>query len=174
MGYKEGNQLWKLRSKHGRSKLFESPELLWDAACEYFQSVDENPFESVEKKTSGLYDEEVKTKYHKRPYLISAFCLYVGASEKYLADFKGRLIEEKKPENDDFLTVINQIYETVRSQKFEGAAAGLFNSNIIARDLGLKEHTDHTSDGNEIKGVNVTVVSQDANNELNKMISEND
>ena len=33
-----------LRSKHGRDKLFATPELLWDAACEYFQWCDENPW----------------------------------------------------------------------------------------------------------------------------------
>ena len=35
---------WMLRSKHGRDKLFATPELLWDAACEYFQWCDENPW----------------------------------------------------------------------------------------------------------------------------------
>ena len=44
----------------------------------------------------------------------------------------------KKTELDeDFLTIISYIEETCYSQKFEGAAADFFNSNIIARDLGL-------------------------------------
>ena len=38
-----GNQFWKFRSKHGRDKLFATPELLWDAACEYFDWMDEHP-----------------------------------------------------------------------------------------------------------------------------------
>ena len=32
-----GNEWYKLRSKHGRDKLFTTPELLWEAECEYLQ-----------------------------------------------------------------------------------------------------------------------------------------
>jgi len=38
-----GNEFWKLRTKHGRDKIFSTPEILWDAACEYFQWVEDNP-----------------------------------------------------------------------------------------------------------------------------------
>ena len=31
-----GNQFWKARAKHGRSKIFSSPNQLWKAAIEYF------------------------------------------------------------------------------------------------------------------------------------------
>jgi hypothetical protein len=34
--------------------------------------------------------------------------------------------------------------DIIYTQKFTGAAAGFLNPNIIARDLGLKEHTDTT------------------------------
>ena len=43
MGAPKGNQFWKLRSKHGRDKLFTTPELLWQAACEYFEWCENNP-----------------------------------------------------------------------------------------------------------------------------------
>jgi hypothetical protein len=36
------------------------------------------------------------------------------------------------------------------TQKFEGATVGAFNANIIARDLGLKDQTDVTTNGNDI------------------------
>jgi hypothetical protein len=36
-GAPKGNEFWKLRSKHGRDKLFATPELFWQAALEYFQ-----------------------------------------------------------------------------------------------------------------------------------------
>ena len=41
MAAPKGNQFWMLRSKHGRDKLFATPEALWEAACEYFQWCDE-------------------------------------------------------------------------------------------------------------------------------------
>lgn len=43
-----GNQFWKLRSKHGRDRLFETPDLLWEAATEYFNWVDAHPWYKVE------------------------------------------------------------------------------------------------------------------------------
>ena len=44
MAASKNNQFWKLRNKHGRDTLFSSPELLWSAACEYFDWCDENPW----------------------------------------------------------------------------------------------------------------------------------
>jgi hypothetical protein len=48
MGAPKGNQFWKLRSKHGRDTLFESPEKMWEAACEYFQWCDDNPLLEID------------------------------------------------------------------------------------------------------------------------------
>ena len=50
MGAPTGNEFWKLRSKHGRDKLFQSPELLWDAAEEYFQWSVDNPLIEIDYK----------------------------------------------------------------------------------------------------------------------------
>ena len=36
------------------------------------------------------------------------------------------------------------------SQKFEGAASGIFNANIIARDLGLSDKQDITTGGEKL------------------------
>jgi hypothetical protein len=60
MAAPKGNQFWKLRSKHGRDKLFASPELLLESACEYFQWCDENPWLSIETTTSdkGTFTKE--------------------------------------------------------------------------------------------------------------------
>lgn len=138
-----GNQFWKLRSKNGRDKLFESPDLLWQAATEYFQWVDNHPWQKVEqlkrpvavKKKSG--DEELHSLAHiptQRPYTLSGLCIYLNASESYWREFR-----KNKNLSDDFLSVINTIEEIIATQQFEGATVGAFNSNIIARKLGLTE-----------------------------------
>ena len=44
----------------------------------------------------------------------------------------------------DFSSVITRIEQTIYAQKFEGAAVGSFNANIIARDLGLKDKSELT------------------------------
>ena len=51
----KGNQFWKLRSKHGRDKLFATPDLLWEAACEYFAYCDKHPWKVVKDKTKYRY-----------------------------------------------------------------------------------------------------------------------
>lgn len=153
-GFKTGNKFWNNRSKHGRNKLFGSPTLLYEAACEYFLWCDENPFQeaklvSFEGKSSLI---EVPK---KRPYTLISLCLYLDCHSGYFRKFKQRLREkkdEKTDEDRDFVTIIRKIEETIRTQKFEGAAAGFFNSNIIARDLGLRDGADLTSDGDKVGG----------------------
>ena len=48
MAVPKGNQFWKIRSKHGRDKLFATPELMLEAAMEYFEWCDANPWISEE------------------------------------------------------------------------------------------------------------------------------
>ena len=43
-----GNQLWKLRSSHGRNLIFKNPDDLWDACCEYFEWIDKHPLTAAE------------------------------------------------------------------------------------------------------------------------------
>lgn len=140
-----GNQFWKLRSKHGRDKLFATPELLWKAACEYFEWCEENPL----YETRGFAYQGIVTKENfpkMRAMTLSQLCFYLNCNEAYFRTFKAQLPEDEK----DFNTVIADIEKTIYNQKFQGASADLLNANIIARDLGLKERTDVTSDDEKI------------------------
>jgi hypothetical protein len=47
------------------------------------------------------------------------------------------------PNYKDFSQVITRIGKVIYTNKFEGASAGVFNHNIIARDLGLKDQTEN-------------------------------
>lgn len=133
----KGNQFWKMRSTHGRDKLFASPELLWGAACEYFEWVDENPLIEVDYVGSHAVECERK---HPRPYTIHAFLLYIDAHVGYWSEFK------RNNTDKDFSVVIHRVEQTIYNQKFEGAAAGLFNANIISRDLGLADKQEQKQD----------------------------
>ncbi len=73
-------------------------------------------------------------------------CLYFDCSRHWWNEFRNA----KHP---GFLEVIARIENIMYAQKFEGAAVGAFNGNIIARDLGLKEQTDVTTGGNEINQI---------------------
>jgi len=143
MAAPKGNQFWKLRSKHGRDKLFATPELMWEAACEYFQWCEDNPWVKVET-INKPHGTDIRTIPTERPFTMHGLCLYLNCNVQYFSEFKKNLKENEK----DFSIVITRIEQTIYKQKFEGAAVGAFNANIIARDLGLADTKDHkSSDG---------------------------
>ena len=138
-GFQEGNKLWQLRSKDGRGRKFTSPQELWDLACEYFKFCDDNPLEQEKVFGTGLTMRPKKW----RPYTIKGLCVYIDTGESTWNDYK------TKEEHKDFRKIIEIIENIIYTQKFEGAAAGFFNANIIARELGLAEKIDTkpSSDG---------------------------
>jgi DNA-packaging protein gp3 len=165
MGAPKGNEFWKLRSKHGRDSLFQTPELMWEAACEYFQWCVDNPLmESqvvrscvkAEKDKDGnpVYVPDLVEVPHMRAFTIHGLCLYLDANTLYFRDFEEALKEKIATEKDEeklkvhkeFSLVISRVREIIYNQKFEGAAAGFLNHHIIARDLGL-------ADRKELQGV---------------------
>ncbi len=159
MAAPQGNQFWKIRSKHGRDKLFDSASLLWDTACEYFEWCDSNPFMKTEAKVTsnggdGGSSVELIEIPVKRPYTMGGLCLYLGCNEAYFRNFK----HQDTGKLEDFSQVIDQIQKTVYDQKFTGAASGFFNANIIARDLGLadKKEIDATVDVKKITGMEIS------------------
>lgn len=150
MGAPKGNQFWMLRSKHGRDKLFKTPELMWEAACEYFQWCVDNPWYKVEQLKSTLkpYVDDLTGETIisdnlaripiERPYTYQGLCQYLGCNTKYFTEFASKLAKDEK----DFTEVITRIADVIYQQKFEGASVGAFNANIIARDLGLSDKKD--------------------------------
>ncbi len=154
-----GNQFWKLRAKHGRDKLFATPELLWDAACEYFQWCEDNPlYEMRGFAYRGVVTKEDFPKM--RAMTLSQLCFYLNCSESYFRAFKSlrsALKDEELTQIDkDFLTVIREIETIIYNQKFQGASADLLNANIIARDLGLTDRSETKVDFNGEVRINVT------------------
>ena len=131
----KGNQFWKARSSHGRKPIFASPDVLWDASCEYFQWVEDNPLHKA-----IVYQGEVSAESEPlmRAMTIEGLCIFLDIGRQTFQDYEVK---------DGFSLVTEAIKNIIRTQKFEGATAGLFNANIIARDLGLKE-------GQEISGPN--------------------
>ncbi len=143
----KGNQFWRIRSKHGRDKLFSSPEVLWEAATEYFEWCEKNPLMSAEqaKGISKPIMDEKKGELVFAPNLIDLPKMRPftwDGLELYLDIFSLREYKTN-PDYKDFSQVIGRIEKIIYNQKFSGAAAGFLNPNIIARDLGLKERTEN-------------------------------
>jgi len=145
------NQFWKLRSKHGRDLLFSTPDLLWEAAVQYFEATDARKW--IKKDWVGKDAKEV-VRETETPYTLSGLCLYLNANRGYWSEFKQTAAAKTK----GFPEIIHAIEEIIYTQKFEGASVGAFNANIIARDLGLKEQTDITSNGKDLHPVITAMV----------------
>lgn len=148
MAATKGNKFWEKRAKHGRDKLFETPQLLWEAAVEYFTWCEENPL--WESKAFNYQGEiQIAELPKMRAMTLSGLCLFLGCNEAYFRTFK----HQNPAYEEGFNTVINQIEKTIYTQKFQGAAADLLNANIIARDLGLKDTSSVEVKNDEEKGV---------------------
>ena len=154
MGAPKGNQFWKLRSKHGRNRLFATPELFWEAATEYFQWCDDNPALILEQKKGNQniklsISEDTDTEDLKEmlsplvsiptkiPYTIQGLCLYCDCNVMFFNNFEDSLKDKTDPLSKDFSIICTRIREIIYNQKFTGASVGYFNASIIARDLGL-------------------------------------
>lgn len=145
MAAPKGNQFWKLRTKHGRDKIFTSPELLWEACCEYFDWCDKNPLIEVDFRGRDAVEVEIPK---MRAYTWEGLELYLDIHS--LRDYK------TNPKYKEFSQVITRVEKIIYSQKFTGAASGFFNANIISRDLGLM-------DRREIETHNIEVVIKRGN-----------
>lgn len=143
-----GNQFWRKAKNPGRKRAFKNPEVLQDAAYAYFDWVDHNPIEDYKLvQENGQYVNKIVLK--KRPYTLTGMCIHIDIHMDTWSAYRQR---------EEFSEVIARIEDIVRTQKFEGAAAGIFSHHIIARDLGLvdKSESQHRVDGLVVKIVKFT------------------
>lgn len=146
-----GNKFWMRRSTHGRNPKFANPDQLLDACLQYFNDVAEHPL--IEEKVAGVSYGEVVT--HDLPHMmamtIKGLCIFLDINENTWREYKNN-------KNADFTRVCQYVEGVIYHQKFTGAAAGLLNHAIIARDLGLVERQDVTSAGKELPAGNSVVI----------------
>ena len=132
MAAPEGNEFWKLRSKHGRNKIFSTPEILWEAAVEYF--------EATKKRRRYIHEvhgkDAVRCDIEKEiPFTKEGLYLYLDIDRETWNKYK---------ERKDFVAVTARVEAIIYQDKFEGATVGQYHHSIIARDLGLSEKVDTT------------------------------
>jgi len=134
MAAPKGNQFWRARSTHGRKPLFEDDEILWEACTQYFDWVEDHPLEK-----GIVYQGEVSEKAEPlmRAMTLTGLCLYLDISLDAWSSYRAK---------EDYNGVTTRAEAIIYDQKFSGAAAGLLNPNIIARDLGLKDKKELSGD----------------------------
>lgn len=112
-----------------------TPDTIRKAFDEYTKYIDANPWKRAEVVKSGEHVGELLEVPTKRPYTLMGFCLHVEMSRTTFHEYS--LLQ-------DFAHVCKYILDACYQQKFEGAASGYFNANIIARDLGLIDKQENT------------------------------
>lgn len=147
MAAPKGNQFWRARSSHGRKPIFATPEQLWEACAEYFEWVEANPlYEDNLVTFQGSATHEPTAKM--RAMTITGLCIFLDIDRTTWAEYGKK---------EGFSTIVTRVDDVIRTQKFEGASAGLLVPNIIARDLGLSDKQELTGrDGGPIETATTT------------------
>lgn len=149
-----GNSFWMARSTHGRKPIFKSPAQLWDGCLQYFEWVEENPLQ--EQKAFHAAGHITKTNIDKmRAMTIQGLCIFLGISEDTWLNYK-------KKRGEDFLGICKDVESIIYNQKLTGASADLLNASIIARHLGLKDHTDVSSEDGSMSPSESTLTKKQA------------
>lgn len=148
MTFVVGNTFWEYRKKHGKEKKY-TPSELWEGFLAYMEWAKANPWKQKQllQKVGQIIDVPTE-----RPMTVMGFCLHI--------DIVKNTFDNYEKDGGDYLTVTTRIREIIHTQKFEGAAVGAFNANIIARELGLADKQEHTGkDGADLlTNINITVV----------------
>ena len=130
-------KIWE-KIKIGRPPSFSSSEEMWERAIEYFQDcIDDKSL--CEVKAFAYQGEVTQEKVPRMRAMTQAgLCAYLNIGTSTWHTYKDR---------DEFLEVTSKIEQIMYEQKFSGAASGLLNANIIARDLGLADKQEITHGG---------------------------
>ena len=123
----------------GLQKAIKTPEELWILFEDYERDLKAKPMHKYEfnAKVGDLVAIPLE-----RPLTWSRFDDFVYAKgiiqelEDYRQNTGGRYA--------DFKGVVTRINRRMYADKFEGASCGIFNANIIARDLGLTDKKEDT------------------------------
>jgi hypothetical protein len=137
MAAPKGNDYWRNRIRTGAPRRFETPEELAQAFNDYFEYAENNPLKEAQLVKTKVYRDSEEVKVYKRPLprilTIQGFCAFTGIWSSILYEYEKR---------EGYKEIIARAKELMYGQKIEGAAAGLFNPSIIARELGLTEKSE--------------------------------
>lgn len=148
MAAEQGNKYYKLRSKDGRNKVFESAKDLNTEIENYFN----------EKSNSFINKPDIIKSGESAGANIQMRIDDFPTKEElaiYLGFAKWESLKNYKEYSDDFLEVITWAETVIYNWKLKYTAIGVLNANIIARDLGITDRQDLTTDGQKISSTQV-------------------
>jgi len=132
MSAPKGNRFWEARSSHGRKPIWDDPQEMLEACTHYFEWVESNPlWETKPMVVAGDLQDAPTAKM--RAMTLEGLSVYLGIARSTWDSYRTK---------EGFSGIVEEVENTIRTQKLEGAAAGLLHSNIIARDLKLRDTVD--------------------------------
>lgn len=146
---KSGAQLYKLRDyKPTGYKI--TPTELMQKAREYIEDTKARPImqNAIHQRSGEIIQIPLQ-----RPLTIEGLCNYIGITVKTLHNWEKPQQEPKTDEererNASYLQIIARIRQLIYEDKLTGAAVGIYNANIIARDLGLTDKREVETTGDK-------------------------
>ena len=105
MVFKAGNNLWEVRSKHGRHAYWDEPKKLLEACIEYFEWADSNP---IKKEKLFQHNGKIIKGHEEIPRALSIYglCGFLGINRTTWYDYKLK---------DDFSNIISVIENALES-----------------------------------------------------------
>lgn len=151
-----GNRFWEARTTIGRDRLFDTPETLRKACIEYFDYNAENPI-MINETVKFMGQADIIGVPTMSPLTIKGLCIFLDINQQTWRNYASAEGYE------DFFGVCEWAESIIHQQKFAGAAAGVFNAAIIARDLGLADKREITGkDGAPLSTITTTMTPQEA------------
>lgn len=146
----------------GKRKYIESKEKWWELFCGYKKWVEENPI--LIQDYVGKEGEEVYRK-RPRPLTMEGFECYVMNHTDITYPDLTVYFEGKNESYAEYFPISARIKKEIRANQIEGGMAQIFSQSLTARINDITEKTDITTNGNEIKTVDVGSI-------LNKFMGE--
>ena len=148
-----------------KHKYIETPERMWELFEQYVVDTKKTPkFENILIQKTG----DIVQVPRERPISFIGFenWLYKNAIISQLRTYEQNDNDSYK----EYLPIITRIKAFIYEDKADGATVGIFNSSIVARELGLSDKSDVET---TIKGkLQVTEVSYEQAKEIQKKFDE--
>jgi hypothetical protein len=147
-------------TKAGNTKYIESPERLKELFKEYVQHERDNPMYKTEYVGK---DGRIEKTPMLTPITFEGFEDYLA--EREIINDLGDYSKNKENRYTEYAPIIAYIRNHCFVYNFKGAAVKLFDPNLIARKLGIKDGTDVTTGGDKLtQPITVKIVGNgDAN-----------
>jgi hypothetical protein len=120
-----------------KKKYIETPEKLWELFLEYVKHERENPMFKIEYV--GKDGERVATPL-ETPITFEGFECYLA--DKGVINDLGDYSKNDDGRYESYAPIITRIRQNCYVHNYKGAAVGLFNANLVARKLGIKDSTE--------------------------------